>query len=406
MEESNVKRRGRLGQWATWLKRYSPFGFETLHEVPWPTWGLVFAVLFFCLIWKGYERAFDGTSTLSGGIGHFIYTVRTKKAALPEVLICGSSISGLGVDKVLLETNLKMPVGKATVDDCWLWEADRILKKYGEETRNVKIVLIDFHCSWLGSAPYEWRFQNGNTFHVFKDITDLSRRNLSFVDKLSNNKQITNRSPFFLPMKVTLGGLFRTFVHPPAVDGHERLWASPYYVEAQKSTQKKMREAAQASSSDQTFHLNKYSDEMEAAVWDFVAYCQSRNIFVVFNIPPTWHRHPVIKPEGKKLTKADRRFLDLCQALEGTPNCAVTFLRTFHEIVPEIDDADVLFDQYHLTKNGAAIYTNWLADQMRKNPKINAALQSPRKPEKFFVKKYANDFLQPVAKWLPKSLVP
>ena len=89
--------------------------------------------------------------------------------------------------------------------------------------------------------------------------------------------------------------------------------------------------------------------------------------------------------------------------LERTPNCAVTDLRTFHEIMPGVNDADMLFDSIHMTKQGATVYTNWLTEQMLKDPKIVAAMRTLHKPEEFFAKKFAQKAWRKVAGSLKKK---
>ena len=398
MSESKIDRR-----WVAWLKRYSPFGFGTLKEFPCPTWAVVFAILFFGMIWRGYERHVDTARVLHGAVSCFTYRIRVQKEPLPEVLVLGSSMNGRGIVREDLEKKLKRPVAKSTISACWLWEAHQILKKYPNETKKVKLVCIDFPAYRLNFPVHMRKFQNGNTFHSLKSVTDMSATNLSFMYKLSNHlkdKPFENQSPIFLPMKLSIRQIAQ-FSNEPPVDFHEDQWDTRL-----KMTSKKMLadwKKVQSRSTEPESHLKNYADEAELAIWDFVAYCQSRNIFVVFNIPPTWYKSPAFKPEGKTLTEADQRFLVLCQALEQTPNCAVVYLKNFREIAPRVDERYLMYDTMHMTKKGATIHTNWLAEQMRKDPKIAAALKAPRKREEFFVKKYAKQTWQTVAGYFKPS---
>ena len=393
----------------SWGKRFSPFGFVTLEGLPKIPWALPFVILFFCLIWRGYERNVDAARIIHGAASCFTYRIRVEKKPLPEILILGGSTNGRGIVRDVLANRLKQPVAKATVSTGWLWEAHQILKRYPEETKNVKLVCINFRGTHLRHAPYLRSFQNGNTFHALKDVTDMSSENLLFFKNLRNrfkefpNQKFPNQSPLFLPMKLPVKRIVQ-FAKEVPFDLHEDQW--DVCIKMTDKTMLAKWRKAQASSKEPESHLEKYSDEMEAAIWDFVNYCQSRDIFVVFNITPTLYKFPALKPEGKVLTEADHRFLALCQALERAPNCAVVYLKNFHVLDPQANDTMLMYDQVHMTLKGATIHTNWLADQMLNNQKIVAVLKTPRKPEEFFVKKYAKRALRPVAKWLHKPPVP
>ena len=177
--------------------------------------------------------------------------------------------------------------------------------------------------------------------------------------------------------------------NPPTVDYHERIWTTDRYTTNTGRDQKRLQAQAYKTQSDPESHLEQYSDETAESIKNFVQYCRSRDIFVIFHVPPVWYRQPANKPEGKTLTEADHRAFALYMELERTPNCAFTYLRNFHEIIPGVSDAELFADEVHMRKQGATIYTNWLTEQMLKNPKIVAALETPRKSEEFFVKKYA-----------------
>ena len=372
---------------ATWSKQFSPFGFATLQGLPKVPWALPFVILFFCLIWRGYERNVDSARTLTGAISSFTYRIRVEKAAPPDVLILGGSTSGRSIVSGVLAEKLKRPVAKAAVSNGWIWEAHQVLKKYPEETKNVKLVCINFQSHRLGIPTHKRGFQNGNTFHALKDVTDLSVKNFSFIYNLLNReKKLRNKSPFFFPMKLSVRTI-AGFSREPAIDQDERIWAT-----YPRMTSKKLLaswQEVQARSKEPESHLKNYSDETEESVWDFVRYCQSRGIFVVFNIKPTWYKGDARKPEGTKFTEADYRFLALCMALEKTPNCAVLYLKNFRELAPNVDERELFYDQGHLTLTGATIYSQWLADQILSDPKITAALETPRKREEFVVMKYA-----------------
>ncbi|MDR1923287.1 MAG: hypothetical protein LBQ66_02840 [Planctomycetaceae bacterium] len=394
--------------WLAWAKQHSPFAFGTLKEIPFPSWALPFVLVFFCLIWRGYERNVDMSPSMSGqSLSHFLYSVKNKKIPPPEVLIGGCSMNGMAVIRSLLERHLKTNVGKVSIGSCWIWEIERILKKYPKETKNVRMVLVDIRAGQLSSSPSEHYFRNGETFHFLKDVTDISPDNLRFITKLKENEFLKkSKSSLYLPMKFSLRRIRLSLKYPATADFFEARYTNISFANASKKRQRAASEHAKklGDNANVESHLTKYSDEQEKAVWQFVKYCKSRNITVVFNFTPTWYNYPSPKPEGKVLTESDHRFLALCYALDLHPTCKVIHsFKNFHEIIPNADDAKYLFDTVHMTKEGATIYTNWLANQMLKDQKIMTALKTPRKPNEFFVKKYAKKGYRKFAGYFKKT---
>ena len=396
----NIERREGGYRLLAWLNRHTPFALETWTGYPRIPWVLVFVVLFFGMIWRGYTQKVDMASTLDGNLGNFVYSVRAKKKPRPEILVCGSSLSGCGIDGTRLQRNLKMPVGKVALNGTAAWEAERILRQYRNETKNVKVVLLDLADGrFLEEPPHKWRFQKGNTFHFLKDVMDISSKNISFVQKLKSNELITNRSPFFLPLKFPLRSI-NDSIKNPAIDYYAQKWWTRL---PNTKEQQKLKKTAQKDLQYQKSHLKAYSHESEDVIKGFIHYCQSRNIFVVIHTTPVLRWAPPHVPTGEPLTEADHHFLAFYAELESMPNCALICLRTLREIKPREDDTKFFGDRKHMTKEGATVYTNWLADQMRQDPKIAAALKAPRKREEFFVKKYAKQSWQTVAGYFKPS---
>ncbi|MCL2303846.1 MAG: hypothetical protein FWC43_00730 [Planctomycetaceae bacterium] len=88
----------------------------------------------------------------------------------------------------------------------------------------------------------------------------------------------------------------------------------------------------------------------------FLEFCKAREIFVVFNLPPTW------RGAEWKLCEEYEAYLDTLNAL---PYCMVIRTPNFDSIDPESEDESCFFDRWHMTEYGATLYTNWLADQIR-----------------------------------------
>ena len=68
-------------------------------------------------------------------------------------------------------------------------------------------------------------------------------------------------------------------------------------------------------------------------------------------------------------------YLAFLQDLNKRPDCSVIICRDFEEITNEGTDEDYLFDYGHMTRKGAIVFTNWLADRLSEIPKAAQAIQ-------------------------------
>ena len=93
--------------------------------------------------------------------------------------------------------------------------------------------------------------------------------------------------------------------------------------------------------------------------------------------------------------------------------CTVVNLDAFQSLYPGKPTELFLNDFHHLTPfhgsagyrdgYGAIAYMDWLSGQMLNDPKIAAALQTPRKREEFFVKKYTKEMRRTIAGYFKKE---
>ena len=380
------------------IKSWSPFSFSTLKELPRPTLPFLLTPVFFVLLYvmSGFLENCIPVPPLDGSIGPFLYNERPTEPRKCRVLILGSSANGLGLSKTQLQDNLEIPVGKATVDGCWLWEAERILKKYPKETQYVKLVFLDFRSSLLGNDIHEFKFQNGNTFKYLGDPFDSSPDNVRIMNKLEISQQRSKTGgdalislSFFdqmLPTKIPVSALWdqRRFK-----DDHETCWNNENYKNGKIELQDQLETKTQSvlTIPETEAYMRKYSQNTEEALWNFVLYCQSRDIFVVLNITPSWHNnYPYFMPEAKNLGEPEKCFVDLCQRLNEHPNCKVLYLRDFHEIVPDTVGREYMFDNIHMTQKGAMTYTNWVTEQIFGDAKILAAIYPPETCQEILAK--------------------
>ena len=380
------------------IKRYSPFSFSTLKELPRPTLAFLLTPLFFILFHGMMETLIDckPVPPIKGDLGAFLYNERPSNPRKCEVLILGSSANGLGLYKDLFQEKLGVPVGKVAVSDCWLWEADRILKKYPEETQHAKLVFLDFRSHLMATDLHEFKFQNGNTFLGLGDPLDSSPENIKIMTALNvikpnQNNVLTPLSfmDYLLPTKTSVTTLF-SFNENLYLDYHEPRWNDKKYRQRRQRDQDELEEKTRNISGppETEASMAKYSQETEKALWNFIEYCQSRGIFVVLNITPSWYgNYPYHMPEAENLGEPEKRFVDLCRRLNEHPNCRLLYLRDFHEIDPDAIDREYMFDYIHMTKKGATVYTNWVTEQIFNDRKIMAAIYPSKKCERILAQR-------------------
>jgi hypothetical protein len=409
MEKDNVK----IGGWrqnGETNYHWSPFELKTLKEFPFPSWAVLFSVLFFGIIWHYYEETINkyiNVTSIMPNLSNFVYRYHTAKKPLPEVLLAGGcSIAGNTYRKTL-EERLGMPVGKTAQGGICFWEPERILKKYPNETKNVKIIIITLehfvHGNFQYSKSHPLLMQKGNSFHFLKDLTDLSLSNIMLLFKVCNNEDI-KKKPIFLPPRFSLRSIADSKKNADINENYNSIERTVFTRHCTNEKKKKMEALVMKNGDDPNVqrHLDSYSDDSDCDVRRLLTYCHSKGIFGIATIPPVWYKCPPYKPDGK-LTESDHRFLALVSFLEQQPNCKVLYLKNFHDIIPNADDLELLIDISHTTAKGTTVYTNWLADQMLNDPSIMTALKTPRKPEEFFAKKYAKKGYRKIAGYFKKK---
>ena len=395
MEETNVKiggGRSRLSLGA-WVKRYSPFGFETLKEVPWPTWAFPFVVLFFCMFWRGYERNFHHVAwKISDSVGKFVVGQMKKDAKKPQLMVLGSSSNGNAVDTSLLFSATHCPTEMAVMGMGNVWGALRILKKYDHLMDEVRVVCIDIHPD---SFSYYSVFGYGVHFFCLRSWNDLLFPNETLDIPLHQR---------LLPLKHPLRDLFigeeYNVVKPEIV---------PKYVDAMNKNRSRYADPT----GKWTAHIpNKLDPRRVQDLYELIEYCRGKSIFLIITIPPKREHNPLrnfVLPSTDTDRLTEKQFLVLLEELKTFSNVRVFPMRYTKDLFQDrvdmsaTEEAKYMRDAVHLSPVGKQIYTNWLLDQMQSDPQIVAALNTPRKPKDFFVEKYAKQVLRPVAKWLRAS---
>ena len=380
------------------IKTLSPFSFSTLKELPRPTLPFLLTPVFFILLYamSGFLDTCIPVPPLRGSVGSFLYDERPAEPRKCQVLIFGSSANGMGIYKDLLQDNLNIPVGKATLSGCWLWEAEKILKKYPRETQHVKLVFLDFRSSLLENDTHEFDFQGGNTFRYLGDPFDSSPNNMRIMNKLKISQRNSETDKDFLtldfldhtlPTKIPISAL--SFDKSRFLDDFEPRWSNESYLDKMVEKQNQLEAKTQnvMAIPEKEAKMQTYSQNTEEALWNFIQYCQSRDIFVVLNITPSWYKnYPYFMPEAKNLGEPEKLFVDLCQRLNEHSNCRVLYLSDFHEIIPDAIDREYMFDYIHLTQKGATVYTDWITEQIFQDVKVLAAIYSPETCQEILAK--------------------
>ncbi|MDR2440723.1 MAG: hypothetical protein LBE12_15280 [Planctomycetaceae bacterium] len=388
MEKTNVKIGG--GGQDRKTHYYLPFEFKTLKEFPFPIWTVLFTLIFFGLIWHWYEETVNkyiNVTEIMPNLSNFVHLYHKMKKPLPEVLIAGGcSITGNTYRKDL-EEKLGVPVGKVGQGGICFWEPERILKKYPEETKNVKVIVITLEHFMKGGVSYSkghvLLMQRGNSFHFLKDLTDFSLQNIKLLYGMTTNETI-RKKPIFLPPRFSLRSIMNSVKNADTDENYNSIERSTLNRKCTSQKKKDIEDAIKRYGNDPNIqtHLGSYSDDFDRDVRKLVEYCRSKKIFLIATIPPVWYKLHPYKPEVPT-TESDHRFLALIAFLNQQPHCKVLYLKNFRDIIPDAEDSELLIDIMHTTAKGATVYTNWLADQMLNDQKIMAALKTPRKQDTY-----------------------
>jgi hypothetical protein len=300
------------------VSHWSPFAFGTLKEIPFPSWALPFALLFFGVIWHCYEETINkyiNVTSIMPNLSNFVYLYHTVPKPLPEVLLAGGCSNAGNTYRKTLEERLGMPVGKVAQGGFGSWEPERILKKYPDETKNVKVIIINLELFMYGNVQYSEKhyllMQEGNSFHFLKDLTDFSLSNIMLLFRVCNNEDI-KKKPIFLPLRFSLRSIADSKKNADIDENYNSIERTIFTRHCTNEKKKKI-EAWVMKNGDNPIqrHLDSYSDDFDCDIRRLLIYCRSKGIFVIATIPPTWYKLPPHKPDGGKLTESDHRFLAL-----------------------------------------------------------------------------------------------
>lgn len=400
MEDNNAKiaKKDGLGRrLAAWIKHHSPFAFETLEEIPWPTWTVPVTLLFFCLIWRGYAKNIDSSYLISSELAYYVHRERGDSPLKPEMVVLGSSLPGMAIHSNTLSQKFNCRVAKICMGVCSIRESANILKKYEDVFQNCKVLLVEF--SQI-SVCHDKREPLKKRFHFLKKTFDLrySYMGLPLADRL-------------LPMRHSLKEIraAQDKINSCNKLGHEAIWhdkryhaINKKYVDNIQTNIERYRENAKKGNPNT--RIWDLAPELCQEAQELIDYCKTKGIFVVFFVTPM--ETLASTPIKAGLPETYYQYFATLTALQNRPDCMVSVASNFSDIMSPRDyskEPALTFDSIHMTEEGATIYTNWLANQIQKNPSVMAALNTPRVKEEFFVKKYAKKGYRKMASYLKKS---
>jgi len=329
-----------------------------LTKIPWPTRSVWVAVVFFCVLWGLRERYL---------VPRFELCIERKadflllRQAEPEVLIGGSSMNGLATSTEELQRRLRRPVAKITLTDGSPWECLCVMKKYAVECRNVNLLVLDLAPGRLKFVP-ETESYRKNRFLMFHQGGE--RRIPANAIQPTFDEQV-------FPLRLSLEDLKRIRLASNSTV-MESMWDARVPVAQNPQLLAELRKKENKARQDRSLPTPKWTsatsippihEEMVAVVFELVEYCRERNIRIVFNVAPLWYGSEAVPPP----TLADpnaRAYWKLLDRLAEFPHCSVITVGSLEEIVPDCDYGECYGDAAHMTRKGAKLYTNWLADRI------------------------------------------
>ena len=355
------------------------FDFRLLRSLPKPKLSMLFCVLTFCCLacsyWHWFAPRPAGTpQDLNGAVHEFLCCEWSEHPKHPQVLLAGSSLCGMGFHVEELEKRMGMPAAKIALDGGSTKDMFDILECYPNECKYANIVFLEHAPERLKAE------QRVERERFFDDIRGV--RNFDMYSDILMRSSM----PYFIQQK-------RKDMNPDGFDFFETIWDNPKYrarKEAEKIPLRQQAEQARENRKNSVtenlplmFRITEskdratYRQEQFEAVHRLLDLCRNRNVFVVVCITPQWYGQLNFTQHDLEIP-TEEPYLLLLQDINKRPDCSVIICRDFEEITDEGTDEDYLFDYGHMTRQGAIVYTNWLADRLEETPKIADAIRQRR----------------------------
>jgi hypothetical protein len=348
-----------------------------------------------------YDRNFDCSLSIGGDNGEFATFVQRERSNTPlkpEICFVGDSRTGWGIERNVFSQKLKCNVAKIGLGNNTIREISNIIKKYENEFRNTKIIVVEYG---IGNIHKDTRKPIQQRFRFLKKVFDAKYNymQLSFTER-------------FLPMRFSIRDI-RKYNNPVGkfMDDEEH-WFGSWFAKKNESFTKNIQKnitVFREKDKNGTSYIGQTNNGLEESLIPeavgLLEYCRKKGIFVIFSIYPRETSREF--PCGNKLSSIEYKYLASMRELQNQPDCVVIIADNFSDILPEPRNYEkepaLTFDNVHMTHEGATIYTNWLADQMLNDPKIMTAFKKTRKPEEFFVKKYVKKGYRKITSYFKKK---
>ncbi|MDR3110489.1 MAG: hypothetical protein LBU65_12525 [Planctomycetaceae bacterium] len=370
IDESDVKLRERQDN-KTWLRRWSPFAFGTLKEVPLPNLSLIFALFFFLILVAGLvvDKSSPVSAVLlrdleSGEIQKFVQTERSKNPKHPQIVVAGSSML-MGIHTNELQKRTGMNVAKMMLLGGNVTEVHKLMQMFSEELSSAKVFFLELAPERLGlrnGAGYvrpalkrycDWNEKSDILFHPPR---------ISVADLFKNKKHITLEDRWLDPNDRARWKLDVDIVTIPPVGTSKEWCGKPDDVDNYHA-----------------YHGENDPQQFQA-VHNILKLCRERAMFLVVFVTPQWYGQLNLSQHDLEIPPVND-YIALLQELKRQPNCEVVVCDDFTDITSEGTDADYLFDYGHMTEKGAKVYTNWLIERLLEKPKFTTVLRSLRSEE-------------------------
>lgn len=347
----------------------SPFDFRLLKSIGRPTSSFYVALAVALFLSTIYLRTFTfEVRSVGWGVDRLLDMTECEEAVLPQVLVGGSSMTGLGINMMVLDERLKMPSCKLSLSAGSLSECYLMMRTFQDACKDVNLVIVDF--DWGGNEA-------GNTQEHQRRM--LLLENFNETSGTLTRKIEIVRKPFSLFIKS-----FRAERDGPGP--YEKIWYDQKYADAHQQERQELQEKWEKiqyegyDTNDWSFGLNADHKKIPSeTVGEFIDYCEKNKIYVVFILPPKW------RGSEWRLCEKYQAYL---REINELPHCSVIQCPNFSTIQPTLKDEDCLLDNRHMTEYGATVYTKWLLDQLYSSPHFVKHLER-------------NDihFLNPIAEW-------
>ena len=293
----------------------------------------------------------------------FLKQIGGKSPRTPEMIVGGSSLNGMGIHIDVLEERIASPCSKIAIDTGTLSECLAILKRYEFVCQKTKIILVDFNTAGTESD----RIMNHRKRLRILSIPQTAAEKYFLF--LQGNWELFRR-PF-----CELYDGFRVAAHLRNRDNFsfEFLWHEKSYADATVPDREQLKEKwrkiqKEGYPLDRELSLSADTNPIpRETVEVYLDFCKAHEIFVVFNITPTWR--------GSEWTYCEK-YQAYFDELNARPGCMVIHTPNFDSIDPACEDESCFFDSGHMTEYGATVYTNWLVDQMLNSAKVRAHLKA------------------------------